>query len=824
MEEQQAANQHPAVDNVVACILDTVARRAPLALAGVAAATAVVTTMAPEQAAAALPAWLFAAGSGVGVNLLSDWLGELARGRRDGRQVDDDDEAIMARLAQIFPLDQLAQSAAGNRAALAQLTRMAAWQRQIKAVVDRDYELGLQLAQQVVALGADVAAMSETLAYLIDHAARPADVAAATDSAAGRVIDHADARFDRIEALLAAAPARDGQAADALTYTFLQPDERRQLTAILAALPLLLTGGAAGRLTFLLGSGLGRTAGRLALHGAAEPFAGALVALAESADRLLDDPPGVHPLAAVCAAALDQPDMPRGDRPFPARLMLKYALVEDAARADALRDEFGPPDAVTPWREARRPVAPAGPRFYTHPTATLNTLPYDLRASIRNFLADYLGSPDRPVPFGGRAGDLRRLESWRESAGEQRLLLAAPGGTGKSALLARWADALSRPPSDAATAVVFVPISSRYGTNRDDLVLPAIAVQLAQLLGEELPANWGNMAPGFWQNLIGRYLQRPLPDGRRLLLIVDGLDEAAWEIGPGLFPHELPPTTRVVVSARYLAADEAGPAAWLARLGWERPGMAAAVSLQTLTRAGVGEAVAGMGQPLNGLAGRERVIDRLYALTGGDPLLVGLYVVELAGRGDDAAQLRPEELDDIEPGYEGYFDRWWKEQKKLWAAQGQDDPLLQETLTRSLLRVLSVALGPLSFDDVAALLQQAGQSPIPTNCGMHSSRCAASSSATAASRASPSPIPGWATTSARAPASSTSGSWPSSGRPTPVGRGRRRPTGARRGRKARRCRPICCNTAFGTWRWPPRRRRRISKWCCRGSGCGSGGG
>ena len=62
---------------------------------------------------------------------------------------------------------------------------------------------------------------------------------------------------------------------------------------------------------------------------------------------------------------------------------------------------------------------------------------------------------------------------------------------------------------------------------------------------------------------------RPLPDGRRLLLVLDGLDEAAdWEAGPDLFPPQIGRHARVVVSARLLAGDtDAGD--WLRRLGWD---------------------------------------------------------------------------------------------------------------------------------------------------------------------------------------------------------------------------------------------------------------
>src|SRR5690606_13720887 len=133
-----------------------------------------------------------------------------------------------------------------------------------------------------------------------------------------------------------------------------------------------------------------------------------------------------------------------------------------------LHDEFGPPAEVTPWWAARRPLPPRGLRYYTRPAPGLDPLPFTLRTNVRNFLGYYLGRPDHPIPFGGRQADLARLEAWRTTSDKRCLLLATPGGRGKSALLVRWADELSQPQHNASVAVVFVPISGRFGTNRPE--------------------------------------------------------------------------------------------------------------------------------------------------------------------------------------------------------------------------------------------------------------------------------------------------------------------------------------------------------------------
>ena len=68
------------------------------------------------------------------------------------------------------------------------------------------------------------------------------------------------------------------------------------------------------------------------------------------------------------------------------------------------------------------------------------------------------------------------------------------------------------------------------------------------------------------------------------------------------------------------------------------------------------------------------IVAELYRLSEGDPLLVGLYVGDLWARGEEVTRLKPEDLAGIQPGYKGYFDRWWDDQKKLW---GKEKPWLE---------------------------------------------------------------------------------------------------------------------------------------------------
>ncbi|MCA9975972.1 MAG: NACHT domain-containing protein, partial [Anaerolineales bacterium] len=188
-------------------------------------------------------------------------------------------------------------------------------------------------------------------------------------------------------------------------------------------------------------------------------------------------------------------------------------------------------------------------------------------AAIESFFIYYLGKEKEPVPFGGRNQELAQLDNWLAQESTQHLLLVAPAGRGKSALLARWSQRLT---TNNNLDVVFMPISVRFNTNREDNTFVILATRLAHFYGKQIPTNYANQSPQMWRGLVAEYLREPLPDGRQLLLILDGLDEAAWDVAADLLPLNLPTTTRVVVSARYLGGEEQNPEPWLRRLGWDR--------------------------------------------------------------------------------------------------------------------------------------------------------------------------------------------------------------------------------------------------------------
>ena len=323
----------------------------------------------------------------------------------------------------------------------------------------------------------------------------------------------------------------------------------------------------------------------------------------------------------------------------------------------------------------------------------LGELPTRHDASIRNFLDYYIGSTDAPEPFGGREPDLAAYTRWLDDpASPPYALLTAPAGRGKSAVLAHW---ILRMEPRQDVAVVFVPISERFQTNSESVVFSALYARLAHLHGER-PARAFSAAE--YRGVFQDYLTRPLPDGRRLLVVLDGLDEAAgWEAQTGLFPTHAPTHLKVLVAAR----EVAGELDWATRLGWRILEDAQAFGLSTLSRDDLFEILQRMGDPLAGLQTNFDLLDKLYELTDrGDPLMIRLYVEALRKDRDKVPDLKPEDIQELEPGLGSFFALWFQQQGHLWRADGSHvNPEALDTL----INARAMALGPLTADDLVRL-------------------------------------------------------------------------------------------------------------------------
>jgi hypothetical protein len=209
-------------------------------------------------------------------------------------------------------------------------------------------------------------------------------------------------------------------------------------------------------------------------------------------------------------------------------------------------------------------------------------IPVTHRLKIEKFIEYYVGTKDRPVPFGGRQKELEELSGWlSEQTSPPHLLVAAPAGRGKTALLVNW---LRLIPS--SWNVAFVPISIRFQTNHASIFYGALAHQFAHIAGATVGVAQQDAAE-FYRDRCLELLNEINEKGISTVVIVDGLDEiAGWEIDWTLFQSKPGSTTRIIVSARILAGDSDGPSGWLHRLDWLPSHQLAVVSKNVLQSVG----------------------------------------------------------------------------------------------------------------------------------------------------------------------------------------------------------------------------------------------
>ncbi|WP_372671127.1 trypsin-like peptidase domain-containing protein [Amycolatopsis kentuckyensis] len=316
--------------------------------------------------------------------------------------------------------------------------------------------------------------------------------------------------------------------------------------------------------------------------------------------------------------------------------------------------------------------------------------PLPLAQPIELFQANHLAVDGQaPIPFGGRNQQLNELTRWaRDPAGPARFVVSAPPGRGKSTLLTRWWQQYRNGPT------VFVPINIGSGTDTEDDVLRALVARLAQVHREDPAEASRGVSVGELRDALMEFLARPAPLGNPLVIIVDGLDEAAdWDPAAVLSRRRcrLGEGVRLLVAARQ-TADRPNAAAWCHRLVGDNPGEAGAMDLEVLTEAGVGEALDSVRPSLTPVqTGALRPL--LVNLTDGDPLALRLYLEELATAVDRDDWIATLAEADRQPGLGGYLKRWLEDQEQqLW-----DGPLGSRPPDVGVVfSVLACAFAPLS--------------------------------------------------------------------------------------------------------------------------------
>jgi hypothetical protein len=289
--------------------------------------------------------------------------------------------------------------------------------------------------------------------------------------------------------------------------------------------------------------------------------------------------------------------------------------------------------------------------------------------------------------FGGRERELRALNAFLKDPTQQCAMLLAPTGMGKTALLIHWAAQVRR---RGLWDVIFVPISRRYQTASANATVGALAYALATVHNDNELLGRIDTALDQLRPLISGYLRRPAPPGRRLLCVLDGLDEATgWAVERDLFPRILGDGVKLVISARQLAGVTVDD--WMERLGWEF----VRTAQLTLSALDIQPVALILRQMMHLPADADidsDLVQEVTRVSQGDPLTIRYIAEDLGRRGITIANLKQ-----IPSGLKSYLRSSLDE---IIEQSGDED-------TYQLLSLCAVAMGPLSLDDIQMLAPDA---------------------------------------------------------------------------------------------------------------------
>ncbi len=156
-------------------------------------------------------------------------------------------------------------------------------------------------------------------------------------------------------------------------------------------------------------------------------------------------------------------------------------------------------------------------------------------------------------PFIGRADDLAALTAFVEKEDRGLILLSAAAGIGKSRLLAHWSAGLAGP--DCIVLRHFFSVHQRDTANAEDMRCSLARQAVLQLGAANLGGGVPGGAPGDFRDRLSRLLGQDRPAQQRLVVVLDGLDEAIELIAP-LTTGQLGRGVFLVVSGRAEAHEE----------------------------------------------------------------------------------------------------------------------------------------------------------------------------------------------------------------------------------------------------------------------------
>jgi Domain of unknown function (DUF4062) len=307
-----------------------------------------------------------------------------------------------------------------------------------------------------------------------------------------------------------------------------------------------------------------------------------------------------------------------------------------------------------------------------------NTLRISLRRVFDSLLDDH-------KIFGGRKDTFQKIDEFVSKPDGGYLVLTAPPGFGKTALLANLVRRTG--------GLAYHFFTSSYGTTEgadvrsERFFLRNVLQQIAPWRNHiaDLPESVNELAALYYELLLN-------PFESPHLLVLDGLDEANTKMLTRYLKPELPANMHIVASVRDLGQD------------WRHdyslpPKQTRELPLAGLTTEDVAEILRSAGSTAAEFAADPARLDAVMNIAaypgnpdvGADPLYVRFLVHDIQDGVVTQQNIgtQPRHLDD-------YLDGWWNQMKA--AAKGDEKKAAQD-----LLGILTVAVGPIGQQDLEAI-------------------------------------------------------------------------------------------------------------------------
>ncbi|MEQ8997733.1 MAG: ATP-binding protein [Coleofasciculus sp. B1-GNL1-01] len=300
---------------------------------------------------------------------------------------------------------------------------------------------------------------------------------------------------------------------------------------------------------------------------------------------------------------------------------------------------------------------------------------YEIEAQVKGIVHEYIQQP-----FEGREDEQRQLDDFVQHNSQGVLLVTGAAGFGKSALLSHWQQT-----QQENCFIAYHCFSYRYQKTR--LVSEAYRHLLKQLyLYHNIRNGQFPNDPNRMRDILVGMLEKPVsPEGKRLVIVLDGLDEASEKLEP--FFTRLADGVFVIASARAEVGDEPE---YLRN--WTDN--AQRLYLKRLRREAIPKWLAQISELVT-YSQNQDFVQRLDEITGGFPLYLRYLIDDLR-----QAAIKCQDVQGVLRNSPGGFKAYVKEQFRQLA---KVEEIKRQGEVRELFALLSVALGALSEDDIEAL-------------------------------------------------------------------------------------------------------------------------